>query len=775
MRRRGTVCSLTGLGGIATMLRSHKLLLLLSLVAVLTWSLTLAVLAQPTGNTDEKDQPAPKQSSNQLTDELAANQAVVAARYAQLEEQLLRIAQLMERRNNPGDVEKARIIYRALREARERNVRLNVSDLAERLKRLDTLSSLKEIQQVVEKGGDVQQAMQRLLDILMSPDDESLKKKEMELYAELIRRLEDAERAQRVAQARNDNPNISKEDAKKAQEAATRRVEEILNQIRELEQARSGQGDPSRGEARDAGKNERPQAQARGEGRSGSGQPGQARDEGRGAPNPQARTPDSGKPGSEQSGQARAGSPSDSASQARGSNQSGDGSKPGQARAGSDSGQSGDKPGDGQAGGGKPGDKPGSGQAGGGKPGDKPGDGQAGGGKPGDKPGSGQAGGGKPGGDQGSLGAQARGPGEGAANPQTRGAGGQQGGGQQAGGQQGGSQAGGQQGGQQGGGQAGGQQGGGQAGGQQGGGQQGGGQAGGQQGGGQSGQARGGGQQGQQQPGVPGRERIEDAHDYQRSAENRIAKDERKPASDDQTKAADLLRQARQKLEELLRQYREEEQLRVLADLQRRCEKMLAMQEAVYQDTVKLDQRIQTNPDKKPTREEQVLSGVLSRREDEIVAEADRAIALLQAEGSSVAFAEVMQQLRQDMARVSNRLYKTDPGPETQAIEQDIIETLKEMIEALKKEIEQRQNNRGGGGGGGGDPNRDQRLIDLLQELKMIHSMQKRIYQRTVMYGRRYQGEAATAPDIASELRELAARQLKLHQITEKIVKGKNR
>jgi hypothetical protein len=776
------VCSQTGLGGIATMLTSHKLTLLVSLVAVLTWSLTLAVLAQPTGNPDEKGQPAPKQSSNQLTDELAANQAVVAARYAQLEEQLLRIAQLMERRNNPGDVEKARIIYRALREARERNVRLNVSDLAERLKRPGTLSSLKEIQQVVEKGGDVQQAMQRLLDILMSPDDESLKKKEMELYAELVRRLEEAERAQRVAQARNDNPNISKEDAKKAQEAASRRVEEILNQIRQLEQARSGQGDPSRGEARDAGKNERPQAQARGEGRSGSGQPGQARDEGRGAPNPQARTPDSGKPGSEQTGQARGGSPNESGSQARGGNQSGDGSKPGQARGGSDSGQGGDKPGDkpsggqagggkpgdkpgdGQAGGGKPGDKPGDGQAGGGKPGDKPGDGQAGGGKPGDKPGDGQASGGKPGGDQGSQGAQARGPGEGAANPQTRGAGGQQGGGQQGGGQQGGSQAGGQQGG--------GQQGGGQAGGQQGGGQQGGGQ----QGGGQPGQARGGGQQGQQQPGVPGRERIEDAHGYQRSAENRIAKDERKPASDDQAKAADLLRQARQKLEELLRQYREEEQLRVLADLQRRCEKMLAMQEAVYQDTVKLDQRIQTNPDKKPTREEEILSGVLSRREDEIVAEADRAIALLQAEGSSVAFAEVMRQLRQDMARVSNRLYKTDPGPETQAIEQDIIETLKEMIEALKKEIEQRQNNRGGGNqGGGGDPNRNERLIDLLQELKMIHAMQKRIYQRTVMYGRKYQGEAATAPDIAAELRELAARQLQLHQITENIVKGKNR
>jgi predicted house-cleaning noncanonical NTP pyrophosphatase (MazG superfamily) len=270
---------------------------------------------------------------------------------------------------------------------------------------------------------------------------------------------------------------------------------------------------------------------------------------------------------------------------------------------------------------------------------------------------------------------------------------------------------------------------------------------------------------------------VEDARDYQRSAEQRIAKEERKPASEDQARAIDLLRQARQKLEELLRQYREEEQLRVLADLQRRCEKMLAMQEAVYHDTVKLDNRIQSNSDKKPTREDEIVSGVLSRREDEIVAEADRAIALVQAEGSAVAFAEVLQQVRQDMARVSTRLYKTDPGTETQAIERDIIDMLKEMIEALKKaqdNIRQQQQQQGGNQGGR-DPNENQRLIDLIAELKMIRSMQERIYRRTVMYGRKYQGEAANTPDIVQELRELAQRQLKLHQITEAIVQGKNR
>ncbi|GBD36224.1 hypothetical protein HRbin36_01345 [bacterium HR36] len=147
----------------------------------------------------------------------------------------------------------------------------------------------------------------------------------------------------------------------------------------------------------------------------------------------------------------------------------------------------------------------------------------------------------------------------------------------------------------------------------------------------------------------------------------------------------------------------------------------------------------------------------------------------MQAEGSAVAFAEVLQQVRQDMARVSTRLYKTDPGTETQAIERDIIDMLKEMIEALKKAQDNIRQQQQQGGNQGGNPDRNQRLIDLIAELKMIRSMQERIYRRTVMYGKKYQGEAATTPDIVQELRELAQRQLKLHQITEAIVKGKNR
>src|SRR5262249_55941958 len=130
----------------------------------------------------------------------------------------------------------------------------------------------------------------------------------------------------------------------------------------------------------------------------------------------------------------------------------------------------------------------------------------------------------------------------------------------------------------------------------------------------------------------------------------------------------------------------------------------------------------------------------------------------------------------------------TDSGLVTQTIENDIIDTLKEMIEALKKARQDNQNQPPPppGGGGGGQP-QDQKLIDQLAELKMIRSLQIRVNARTETYGKEYPGEQTpaavtgqTAEEkekiemIQRELRDLSERQLKIFEITNNIAKGKN-
>src|SRR5207253_1875691 len=138
--------------------------------------------------------------------------------------------------------------------------------------------------------------------------------------------------------------------------------------------------------------------------------------------------------------------------------------------------------------------------------------------------------------------------------------------------------------------------------------------------------------------------------------------------------------------------------------------------------------------------------------EEKILKEAELARKLLEGEGSAVAFAEVFEQVSKDMLNVKKRLDKTITDKDTVTIENDIIDTLKEMIEALKKAQKDSKGKPGKPGPKG--PPVDPKLIDLLAELKMIYAMQRRVNNRTANYGNKYKGEQLPPPSRPEE-REL--------------------
>lgn len=297
------------------------------------------------------------------------------------------------------------------------------------------------------------------------------------------------------------------------------------------------------------------------------------------------------------------------------------------------------------------------------------------------------------------------------------------------------------------------------------------------------------GQPGDQQPNDnPVKKQIQDANKYQKQAEDDLDKDKKDDATDKQTKAIKELEAAKKKLEDLLKQMREEEIERLLAALEQRCRYMLALQIEVRDATVSLDKEIQKTADKKPTLAHGHKSNQQADKEETIIKEADAALKILEGEGSAVAFAEVFQQVKKDMEVVKNRLTRTDVGKVTVTIENDIIETLKEMIEALKKAQKDAKSPPPGKPkpSQSGMP-QDQKLIDLLAELKMIYAMQRRVNARTQLYGKQYKGEQAPAPATApnakerehyemiqKELKDLAGRQEKIGKVTRDIATGKN-
>ncbi|HYV37878.1 MAG TPA: hypothetical protein VE988_19490, partial [Gemmataceae bacterium] len=92
------------------------------------------------------------------------------------------------------------------------------------------------------------------------------------------------------------------------------------------------------------------------------------------------------------------------------------------------------------------------------------------------------------------------------------------------------------------------------------------------------------------------KKKIQEGTQNQESAQDSIAKSKKDDAAKESDKAIDSFEQARKKLEALIRQLREEEMERVLANLIQRCQKMLAMQEEVLRGTVRVQALTEAKP-----------------------------------------------------------------------------------------------------------------------------------------------------------------------------------
>jgi hypothetical protein len=210
---------------------------------------------------------------------------------------------------------------------------------------------------------------------------------------------------------------------------------------------------------------------------------------------------------------------------------------------------------------------------------------------------------------------------------------------------------------------------------------------------------------------------------------------------------------------------------RTLALLEVRFRRMLEMQLAVYEGTQRLDRAGAEARD----HDDEIEAGRLSRQEEVIVREADKALEILLDEGTSVAFPEAVMQMRGDMQDVAGRLAKFDVGELTQGIEEDIIEQLEETIEALQQALEDLERNRTPPGQSPppGEP-QDPPLVDMIEEVKMIRALQMRINRRTQRYAEMIDGSIAGEPEMIEALRRLAERQERVFKATRDLHLGKN-
>lgn len=288
------------------------------------------------------------------------------------------------------------------------------------------------------------------------------------------------------------------------------------------------------------------------------------------------------------------------------------------------------------------------------------------------------------------------------------------------------------------------------------------------------GQPSPGGSQNPNKPRDPAGEQVQQAVPQQNGAEDDIKKGDPQEASKKQDKAIEQLQKALEELEKRLKQLREKELAKLLANLEERVARMLRMQQEVKTSTEGIHKTVVALGGKAAVAEIQ-KSQAEADKESQIIAEAEKALKLMEGEGTAVVFAGVLAQVKGDMEAIQKRLNEARVGEDTQQIEQDVIDQLKMMLEALKKAKQELENKPSDPKPN--DPNankQNQKLIDLLNELKLVKALQEQVNKRTIMHNKQDPGEQSKDPLVQAELKQLAERQKVLQDMLHKIATQAN-
>ncbi|TWT75828.1 hypothetical protein Pla123a_26100 [Posidoniimonas polymericola] len=262
-------------------------------------------------------------------------------------------------------------------------------------------------------------------------------------------------------------------------------------------------------------------------------------------------------------------------------------------------------------------------------------------------------------------------------------------------------------------------------------------------------------------------QRLSEAKSAMQKASGQMGEGDSQGASDAQTEAQRQLEQAREELEEALRQTREEEATRMLTRLAARLRGILSEQTEINRLTIEVHE---LHGEVASPQKRSATAG-LAKRQDEAAMIVERARRLVEEEGSSIAFAEVLDQVNEDMGTVSGRLQESDAGGLTQAIEQDIVAALEDAIEALDAQLAEmanREQQPPSEGQQQGGQMQEPPLVDQLAELRMIRSLQRRILQRTKRAEQ--MGEELSEQELLELLQRLSLKQQRALKAAERLV-----
>jgi len=245
----------------------------------------------------------------------------------------------------------------------------------------------------------------------------------------------------------------------------------------------------------------------------------------------------------------------------------------------------------------------------------------------------------------------------------------------------------------------------------------------------------------------------------------------------DAAEAAQKLAEAEKGLRELRDALEQKQKEQKLLDLIVELQPMLEKQIEINDETRRIDATTAGQNLPEPSRPDKVRLGQLAGDENQLATRADELLSKVEGEDAPV-FAWGFKKIGTDLRETETHLAAFETGAYTQDVQQDIANTLKMLIDALKREQSDMQKESGGGGGGGGGGAGGKRmLVPPVAQLKLLKARELEIHNDT----KRIDLKRLVKPnkDLSAleerRVKRLAKEQSDLGELTNKLAKALER
>jgi hypothetical protein len=266
---------------------------------------------------------------------------------------------------------------------------------------------------------------------------------------------------------------------------------------------------------------------------------------------------------------------------------------------------------------------------------------------------------------------------------------------------------------------------------------------------------------------TPGREQLENAQQQMERALEELKEQEREKALEHEDEALEELHEAASELEEMLKQLREEEKEMLLASLEARFQRMLAAETQIHEGTVSLA----ATPQKEWLDQYYGQCRALAQQQTELASECAQTVNLLREDGTSVSILLAVEDIEADMGSVSGWLQESKVEDLTQSVQNDIIESLKQLIETTQKEMQEMKEQQQKSQQQEGPPQKPG-LVELMAEIKMLRNLQLQVNRRTKQVdGLLQSASSEDLPSLKKQVHDLAVRQRRLIETAKELAK----